>query len=48
MARKRHTPEQIIGKLRAIEVHMSSGMTAEEAARKPESSECLCPGEADH
>ena len=36
MARKRHTPEQIIGKLRAIEVHISSGMTAEEAARKEE------------
>ena len=36
MARKRHTPEQIIGKLRAIEVHISSGVTAEEAARKEE------------
>ena len=36
MARKRHTPEQIIGKLRAIEVHISSGMTAEQAARKEE------------
>ena len=34
MARKRHTPEQIIGKLRAIEVHISAGMTADEAARK--------------
>jgi len=34
MARKRHTPEQIIGKLRAIEVHIGSGMPAEQAARK--------------
>ena len=34
MARKRHTPEQIIGKLRAIEVHTSSGMTVEQAVRK--------------
>ena len=34
MARKRHTPEQIIGKLRAIEVHINSGLPAEQAARK--------------
>ena len=34
MARTRHTPEQIIGKLRAIEVHVNSGMTAEQAARQ--------------
>lgn len=34
MARKRHTPEQIIGKLRAIEVHINSGLSAEQAARK--------------
>jgi len=26
MARKRYSPEQIIGKLRAIEVHLGSGM----------------------
>ncbi len=31
MARKQHTPEQIIGKLRAIEVHIKAGMTAEQA-----------------
>jgi putative transposase len=36
MARKRYTPEQIIGKLRAIEVHISSGMTSEQAARQEE------------
>jgi putative transposase len=36
MARKRHTPEQIIGKLRAIEVHINTGMTAEQAARQEE------------
>ncbi len=36
MARKRHTPEQIIGKLRAIEVHINAGMTAEQAARREE------------
>ena len=34
MARKRHTPEQIIGKLRGIEVHINSGLPAEQAARK--------------
>ena len=36
MARKRHTPEQIIGKLRAIEVHINAGMTAQQAARREE------------
>ena len=36
MARKRYTAEQIIGKLRAIEVHISSGMTSEQAARREE------------
>ena len=39
MARKRYTAEQIIGKLRAIEVHINSGMTAEQAARREEVSE---------
>jgi len=34
MARKRHAPEQIIGKLRAIEVHIHSGLPADQAARK--------------
>ena len=34
MARVRHTPEQIIGKLRAIEVHIASGLKTEEASRK--------------
>ena len=34
MARKRYTPEQIIGKLRAIEVHINAGMTSEQAARR--------------
>lgn len=36
MARKRYTSEQIIGKLRAIEVHLNSGLTAEQAARREE------------
>ena len=36
MARKRYTSEQIISKLRAIEVHLGTGMTAEQAARKEE------------
>jgi len=36
MARTRHTPEQIINKLRAIEVHISSGLTQEQAVRKEE------------
>lgn len=39
MARKRYAPEQIIGKLRAIEVHINSGMTAEQAARREQVSE---------
>ena len=34
MARQRYTPEQIIGKLRAIEVHLNTGMTSEQAARR--------------
>jgi len=34
MARKKHRPEEIISKLRTIEVHLSKGMKAEEAARK--------------
>ena len=36
MARKCYTPEQIIGKLRAIEVHLASGMTKEQAAHREE------------
>lgn len=39
MATKRHTSEQIIQKLRAIEVHISKGMAAEQAARQEEISE---------
>jgi putative transposase len=39
MARKLYTPEQIIGKLRAIEVHMSTGLTAQQAARREEVAE---------
>ncbi len=34
MSRKRHTAEQIIPKLRAIEVHLGKGMTAKEACRQ--------------
>jgi len=34
MARKRYTPEQIIRKLREVEVFIAEGMTAAEAARK--------------
>jgi putative transposase len=36
MARKRYTPEQIISKLRAIEVHLNTGMTSEQASRREE------------
>ena len=36
MARKRYTSEQITSKLRAIEVHLNSGLTAEQAARREE------------
>jgi transposase-like protein len=34
MARRRYSPEQIIGKLREAEVFLSQGMTAKEAVRK--------------
>jgi putative transposase len=34
MARKRYTPEQIIGKLREAEVETSRGMTVAEVVRK--------------
>ncbi len=34
MPRKRHTPEQIIRKLREAEVELSKGQTTVEAARK--------------
>ena len=34
MARKRYTPEQIISKLRAIEVHLAKGMRADQASRQ--------------
>ena len=34
MARKRHRAEEIIGKLRAIEVHIAKGVKADEAARQ--------------
>jgi transposase-like protein len=36
MGRKNHSPEQIIGKLREAEVHISKGMTVEAAARQIE------------
>ena len=39
MARKRYQAEEIIRKLRAIEVHMSKGLKAEESARKEEIAE---------
>ena len=34
MARQRHRPEEIIPKLRAVEVHVSRGLKAEETSRK--------------
>ena len=34
MARKRHTAEEIIGKLRAVEVEMATGQSAQQACRK--------------
>ena len=34
MARKRYRPEEIIPKLRAMEVHIAKGLNADEAARK--------------
>jgi len=39
MARKRYQAEEIIRKLRAIEVHMAKGLKAEEASRKEEIAE---------
>jgi len=36
MGRKRHTPEQIIRRLREAEEFLSKGMTVGEAARKLE------------
>ena len=34
MARKKHRAEEIISKLRAMEVHIAKGLKADEAARK--------------
>ena len=34
MARKRHTAEEIIGKLRAVEVELAKGQSAQQACRK--------------
>ena len=34
MARKRHTAEEIIGKLRAVEVELAKGQSASQACRK--------------
>ena len=39
MARKRYQAEEIIRKLRAIEVHMAKGLKSEEAALKEEVTE---------
>jgi len=39
MARKRHTPEQILAKLRDAEVMLSEGKTTAEVAKKLEVSE---------
>ena len=39
MSRKRHTPEQIIGKLREAEVLLSQGQTVPEACKQIEVSE---------
>ena len=34
MARKRYRPEEIISKLRAIEVHLAKGLKADQASRQ--------------
>ena len=39
MASKRHQAEEIIGKLRAIEVHIAKGLKADEAVRREEIAE---------
>jgi hypothetical protein len=35
MARKRHTPEQIVRKLREAEVELAKGLTTPDVVRKP-------------
>jgi len=42
MSRKRHTPEQIIGKLRETEVLLSQRQTVPEACEQIEVSEQRC------
>ena len=42
MSRKRHTPEQIIGKLREAEVLLSQEQTVPEACKQIEVSEQRC------
>ncbi|MCH7701989.1 MAG: hypothetical protein IID37_09895 [Planctomycetes bacterium] len=39
MTRKRHSPEQVIGKLGEAEGHLSAGMTGGQARQKLEISE---------
>ena len=39
MARKKHRAEEIIPKLRAMEVHITNGLKTDEAARKEEITE---------
>ena len=39
MARKRHTPEQIIAKLREVEVELGKGLSTAEVVRKLEITE---------
>ncbi len=39
MARKRHTPEQIIRKLREAEIELAKGQTTVDVVRKPEITE---------
>ncbi|MDE0079001.1 MAG: hypothetical protein OXO50_15885 [Caldilineaceae bacterium] len=42
MAKKRHTPEQVINKLREAEVAIAEGNTATEAARRIGVTESIC------
>jgi putative transposase len=42
MARKRHTPEEIIGELRPVEIELAKGQSALQACRKVGVTEQTC------
>jgi len=48
MGRKRHTAEQIIGKLRTAEIELAKGLGTAEVVRKLGIAECSPSGEVGH